>query len=104
MNIPGKDCLESIPAKLGTIIRSEIQHVVPGQYFLAHRYLMYCIVDMIQGSTPAGSTMSLNRQAHSSPAHSSTVSLNLNYDWLKALGAKVYYHVHKLPYQSSKLD
>ena len=39
--------------------------------------------------TPAGSTMSLNRQAHGSGAHGSTLSLNLNYDWLKALGAKV---------------
>ena len=39
--------------------------------------------------TPAGSTMSLNRGAHGSSAHGSTLSLNLNYDWLKALGAKV---------------
>ena len=55
-------------------------------------YVTLCYVsDMVQGrtGTPVGSTMSLNRQSHSSPVHSSTLSLNLNYDWLKALGAKV---------------
>ncbi len=59
-------------------------------YVALHIYFMY-ITSFLEnlytgGATPRGSTMSLNR---GSSVHSSSSSLHLTYDWLKALGSKV---------------